>query len=149
MKYWRSGWWENAKERIVKTKTRQALGKSGRWLFLFMLMAQNWLCIYSAAEGVPKRTEMTKIWQHQEVQVKGEQMGREIPLWWKKSKGEGRAEMTRCTLLNGSAWSTERKYIRRFEGRCDIFFGMENRLRKEEMEEQFNHGGEGRMEVCG
>ena len=48
------------------------------------------------------------------------------------------AKLLRCTLLNGSAWSTERKYMRRYRGKCDIFFGIEHRLRKEEMEEQFN-----------
>ena len=44
----------------------------------------------------------------------------------------------RCTLLNGSTWSTERKYMRSYKGTFDIFFGMEHRLRKAEMEEQFN-----------
>ena len=48
------------------------------------------------------------------------------------------AKLLRCTLLNGSAWSTERKYMRRYKGKCDIFFRIEHRLRKEEMEEQFN-----------
>ena len=43
---------------------------------------------------------------------------------------------SRCALLNGSAWSTERKYMRRYKGKCDVFFGIENRLRKEEVEEQ-------------
>ena len=47
-------------------------------------------------------------------------------------------KLLRCTLLNGSAWSTERKYMRRYKGKCDIFFGTEHRLRKEAMEEQFN-----------
>ena len=28
--------------------------------------------------------------------------------------------------------------MRRYKGKCDIFFGTEHRLRKEEMEEQFN-----------
>ena len=28
--------------------------------------------------------------------------------------------------------------MRRSEGRCDIFFGIEHRLRKEEVEEQFH-----------
>ena len=41
-------------------------------------------------------------------------------------------------MPNGSAWSTERKYMRRYKGKCDIFFGIGHRLRKEEMEEQFN-----------
>ena len=48
------------------------------------------------------------------------------------------AKLLRCTLLSGSAWSTERKYMRRYKGKCDIFFGIEHRLREEEMEEQFN-----------
>ena len=48
------------------------------------------------------------------------------------------ATILRCPLLNESARSTERKYMRRYKGRCDIFFGIEHRLRKEEMEEQFN-----------
>ena len=47
-------------------------------------------------------------------------------------------ETLRCTLLNGSAWSTEGKYMRRYKGKCDILFGIEHRLRKEEMEEQNN-----------
>ena len=28
--------------------------------------------------------------------------------------------------------------MKRYKGKCDIFFGIEHRLRKEEMEEQFN-----------
>ena len=35
-------------------------------------------------------------------------------------------------------WSTERKYMRRYKRKCDIFFGIEHRLRKEEMEEHCN-----------
>ena len=63
---------------------------------------------------------------------------------WRQPKGKNRTEMKKeatllsCTLLNGSAWSTERKYMRRYKGRCDIFDGKEHRLRKKEMEEQFN-----------
>ena len=44
----------------------------------------------------------------------------------------------KCTLLNGSAWNTEKKFLRRYKGTFDIFFGTVHRLRKEEMEEQFN-----------
>ena len=43
-----------------------------------------------------------------------------------------------CTLLDGSAWSTEKMYMRRYKGKCDVFFGIAHRLKKEEMEEQFN-----------
>ena len=28
--------------------------------------------------------------------------------------------------------------MRRYKGKCDVFFGIKHRLRKEEMEEQFN-----------
>ena len=45
------------------------------------------------------------------------------------------AKNVRCTLLNGSAWSTERKYMRRYQGTFDIFIGAEHRREKEE---QFN-----------
>ena len=48
------------------------------------------------------------------------------------------AKLLRCTLLNGSAWSTERKHMRRYKGKCDIFFGIEHRLERKEIEEQFN-----------
>ena len=33
------------------------------------------------------------------------------------------AKLLRCTIPNGSAWSTERKYMRRYKGKCDVFFG--------------------------
>ena len=55
--------------------------------------------------------------------------------WTEMRKGEKRLK---CTLLNGSAWSTEKKFLRRYKGTFDIFFGIEHRLRKEEMEEQLN-----------
>ena len=43
--------------------------------------------------------------------------------------------MVRCTLLNWSVWNTERKYMRSYRGTFDIFFGIEHRMKKEEMEE--------------
>ena len=50
--------------------------KSGRWLFLFVLLGQNGLCVNAAAEGLQKRTEMMERWQHQKVgSSEGEQMG--------------------------------------------------------------------------
>ena len=44
-------------------------------------------------------------------------------------------------MLNGSVWITEKKYTRRYKGKCDIFVGIEHRLRMEAMEEQFNREG--------
>ena len=71
-------------------------------------------------------------WQ-QRFQVKESKWAEEMPQRWKQPKREDRTKMNRCTSLNGSAWSTERKNMRRYKGKCDIFFGMENRLRKDEM----------------
>ena len=59
------------------------------------------------------------------------QMDGGIPKRWKQPKGEDRTKMKkearrlRCTLLSGSAWSTE-KILRRYTGKCDIFFGLEH-----------------------
>ena len=53
----------------------------------------------------------------------------------------------RCALPNGSAWSTERKYMKRYKGKCDIFFGIEHRLRKEEMGGAVQQRGQGWMEI--
>ena len=47
-----------------------------------------------------------------------------------------RRKRLKCTLLNGSAWSTEKKYTRRYKGTFDTFIGTEHRLRKDEMEKQ-------------
>ena len=64
---------------------------------------------------------------------------------WKRSKGADRTEMRkeekrlRYALQNGSAWSTEKKHMRRYKGTFDIFFGIEHRLRKE-AERQRKHG---------
>ena len=53
------------------------------------------------------------------------------------------AKLLRCTLLNGPAWSTETKYMRRYKGTFDIFFRIEHRLRKEEMEQFDREAKEG------
>ena len=165
VKHRRRSWWKKCIERIVlfftarmkeekkekedrkrnkRPRERQVLGKSGRWHFLLCLLGQNWPCVSAAVEGPQKRTEMMDRLQQQEVQVKESRWAEEIPQRWRQPKGEDRTEMRkeakrlRCTLLNGSAWSTERKHMRRYKGKCDIFFAIEHRLRKEEMEEQFN-----------
>ena len=47
-------------------------------------------------------------------------------------KCEQSVKMVRCVVLNGSAWSTEKKHMN------SIFFGIEHKTRKYEMEEQIN-----------
>ena len=36
--------------------------------------------------------------------------------------------MARCTSLNGSTWSSEKKNMRRYKGTFDVFFGVERRI---------------------
>ena len=47
----------------------------------------------------------------------------------RKDRTERRKEEKRlkCTLLNGSVWSTEKKSLRRYKGKCDVFFGIRGR----------------------
>ena len=90
-----------------------------------------------------RRTEAMEGMQ-QEVQANEGRWVEETPQRWRQPKGEDRTEMktearaVRCALLNGSARSTEKKYMRRYKGKRDIFFGMEHRLSKEEIAEWFN-----------
>ena len=97
-----------------RPRARQVLGKSGRWLFLLVLLGQNWLCVNAEAEGLQKRAEKMVRWQQQEVRL----WAVEVPQRWTQRQGEDRTEMKeakllRCTLLNGSAWSAEVKCMRR------------------------------------
>ena len=41
------------------------------------------------------------------------------------------ARLLRGSSLDASTWSTE-NCMRRYKGKCDLFFGIEHRLRKEE-----------------
>ena len=107
------------------------------------------LGINAAAEGSQKETAVV-FRMRGEMQFREERQTRSFSYRWKQRKGEDKANvkkeetLTRCTLLNGSAWSPERKYMRRCKGKCDIFFGIEHRSRKEDMEEQFNREAEER-----
>ena len=61
-------------------------------------------------------------------------------------EGKGKQEKSKTPLSEanlGEIWEVERKYIRRYKGKCDIFLGIGHRLRKEEMEEQFNKEAKG------
>ena len=137
-------WWKGCKELIIvlflmrtkKDKKEREHKRSER-------RAQNWLSV-SAGE----------LRMQQEVRIKESRWAEATPKRWKQPKGEDRIEMknearvSRCTLLNGSAWSTERKYMRRCKGKCAIFFGTEHRMRKEEMEEQFNREAKQGWRCC-
>ena len=163
MKHRRRSWWTKCKERIVlsftarikeekiekegqkKNRRRETSpGKAGRWLFLFLLLGQNWLCVNAAAEGLQRRTEMMERMPQQEVQVKesrqmdgGDSTQVETAERSRRDRNEKRRE------------EIEVHFAKWIGQEFAIFFAIEHRLRKDEMEEQFNKVAKGRMEVCG
>ena len=63
---------KEGRKRNRRPRARQVLGKAGRWLFLFLLLGQNSICLNAAAEGPQKRTEMMERWRQQEVKGRAE-----------------------------------------------------------------------------
>ena len=61
-----------------RTKARQTLRKSGKWLFFILILGQNWMCVCAAAEGPQRRTE-AMVRMQQEVQLKEGRWAEEIP----------------------------------------------------------------------
>ena len=98
-----------AKEVKDVPKRDKPWGKVGKWLFLFLILGQNWLSVSAAAEGPQRRTEEVMRMQ-QEVQIKDRTWTEAPPKRWKQPEGEDRTEMKKearvlgCTLFNGSAW---------------------------------------------
>ena len=139
---------KKGRERNKSPRTKQVLGRSGRWLLV--------QCRCGSKEAGAKRGSRSAGnhyrvgcggrhfrepgWQKTSEGAEGRKYQREQKL----SKGVGPNEMRkeeknlRCALFSGSTWSTERKYMRRYKGTFDVFFGTAHRLRKEEMEDHFN-----------
>ena len=113
VKHRRSSLWNKATEKIVcffaamskkgeekkkcrksvkRPRTKQVLGMSGR-LFFSKFMAQHWMCVNAAAEGLQKGTEMMERWQNQEVRVKESRWAEEISQRWKHPKIEDRTDI--------------------------------------------------------
>ena len=143
---------KKGRERNKSSRTKQFLGRSGRWLFLLLIL----ICVDAAAVRLESKGEaevpeiiivsdaVEGTFENLEGKSLQEEQKGKCQREWKRSKGVDRSEMRkeeknlRCALLNGSAWSTERKCMRRYKGTFDVFYGIEHRLRKEEMEEQIN-----------
>ena len=147
---------EKGRKRNKSPRAKPFPGRSGRWLFLLLILMQNWFCVDAAVERLEPKGEaevpgiiiVSDAVEGTFVDLGGKSLQEEQkekhPRKWERSKGADWTEMRKeekrflCTLLHGSTWSTERKYMRRNKGTFDIFFGVEHRLRKEDMEEQFN-----------
>ena len=157
---------EKGKKRDTSPRAKQFLGRSGRWLFLLLTLMQNWFCVDAAAGRLePKgRAEVPEIMCVSDAvegtfvdldgrSLQEEQKGKH-PRKWKRSKGvdwtETRKEekRLRCTLLNGSAWSTEKKCMRRYNGTFDIFFWKTAQIKERGNGGRVQQRGQGSMEVC-
>ena len=79
------------------------MGKSGRWLFLLLLLVQNWLCIDAAAEELQRRTGMLKRMQQQEVLE--EVRSREESTW--RLEPEGETEVLEIIIVSDAVKGTK------------------------------------------
>ena len=117
------------------------MGKIGKWFFLLLMIGQSLGAVQAASEsaqnnrgqmeGMQGETMKESSWVHMNQRISRQEEKK------CRSGKQKESNMLRCTLLNGSAWSTE-KFLRRYKGTFDIFFGVEHRVRKEEMEETLN-----------
>ena len=89
------------------------LWEIGKWFFFLVMFGQSLVEVNAASE--------------QAQYIRGQMIGMQA-VGGKQEEGKDRKEMqkksrmVRCTLLNGSVWSTEKNYMRRCKGKCGIFW---------------------------
>ena len=125
-KYKERKWWKKCKEikrslfmmrmkkgekekessrRARRPKARQTLGQFGKWLFLFVLLGQNWLSVSAAVEG-PQRTEAV-IKMQQEVRNKESRWMETAPKRWKAAewgRQDGNEERGKTIEVHHAQW---------------------------------------------
>ena len=96
---------EKGKKRNKSPKAKQFLGRSGRWLFLLLILMQNWFCVDAAAgrleptgkAEVPEVIIVSDAVEGTFVNLDGKSLREEQKekhqREWKRSKGVGRTEM--------------------------------------------------------
>ena len=126
----------NGKGKQKKSKTSQSktdLGEIGEVALSLYVAAKCQCC--------SGRTAKNGSGDKMQQEVQESRWMETTPKRWKQLKGEDRTEMKKEARLlrwvHFAQWA-DVEYMRRYKGRCGIFFGIEHRLRKEEMEEQFN-----------
>ena len=107
---------KEGRKRNGRPRARQALEKSGRGLFLLLLLvAELAMCQHCSGRTAEKDGDDGRDAAAGSSGKKRADGGQQLS----SQKGEDSTEMKkvakllRCTLLNGSVWSTERKYMRR------------------------------------
>ena len=84
-------------------KAIHAFWKSGRWLFLLLLLGQNWLCIDAAAEDLQRRRGKLKGMQQPEVLE--EARSREENTW--RLEPEGETEVPEIIIVSDAVKGTK------------------------------------------
>ena len=144
---------KESRKEARRTKSETDPGEDWEMAPSPLAIGAEWAICQRCSRRTAEKTKAMERMQ-QQFQVKGGRWAEEIPQRWRKLKGEDRTEMEkeakllRCTLLNGTAWSAERKYMRRYGGKCDVFFGMEQGGSGGNGG-AVSQGGKGRMEICG
>ena len=81
---------EKDRKRSKSRRVKQVLGRSGRWLFLLLILVQNWVCLDAAAGEAGARRGSGGGGNHYRVldgkSLQEEQMGK-LPREWKRSTG--------------------------------------------------------------
>ena len=106
MKHRRNLWWTKRKEQFVNflvserkeedvekkgrerndnPRTKQFLGRSGRWLFLLLILMQNWFCVGAAAGRLEPKRRSGSAGNHYRVGCGGRHFRK--PGWQKPSGG--------------------------------------------------------------
>ena len=114
----------------------------GRWFFLILMTGQRLAGGNAASENAQNREGKMKVSQGESKTMESSWVQMSEKKKFPTRKGKNRNEMqkdskiVRCTLLNGSAWSTDRKYMIRYTCIFIISFWIEHWMRNQGMEEQ-------------
>ena len=141
-------WWKRCKDYVSRD-----INKLGARKEEDKRAGRSWTGVSAESKSAQGKADGAEVSPWQKRTMEGCWMQLTVKGFFQWEAGENRkdtqkkAATARCNLLNGSAWSTERKYTQRFKGTFDIFFGIVHRMRKEKMEEQFNREAK-QLEIC-
>ena len=112
---------ENRQEKEGKTEEKRkrgwSLGRMGRWFFLMLMIGQSLTGVNAASENAQNRGGKMDVSQGARKTMKSSwvQMSdkRKFQQENEKSRSEMQedSKMVRWTILNGSAWCTDRKFL--------------------------------------
>ena len=117
-------------------------------------MGQHWLSVSAAAAGT---TEKDGGVDEDAAGSAGKRIAdgrRRCPQRWRQPKGKDRTEMkkeARVIEVHFAQWiclEYREKYMRRYNGKCDILYGIEHRLREGGNGGTVQQRSQGRTETC-